>query len=811
MGWINFALFECSISSMSKRIIKYILIAFFTLISLAVIISYYFVKAAVPDYHGTKELSGLQKETEVIFDEHGIPHIFASNETDAYYSLGYVVASERLFQLELLRRLAGGRLAEILGKDLVQSDRFFRTIGLNRYAQWSAEVFEKEADEKLKKAVHAYIEGVNEFIRTGNSPIEFKIIGIEKEEFQLSDIYLIVGYMALGFAEGIKTDPLTEAMYLKTDSTKMADLAMQWPEEHRTIPVNKIERLLLSLSNTANQVMEKMPVSPWIGSNSWVISGKKTKNGKVLFCNDTHMGFSIPAVWYEAHLSYENTNLYGNYVAGLPFALVGHTEFCATGLTMFENDDLDFYYETIENDKVKFKGEWVDLLKREEKINVKNEDPILLTISETPHGPIVNGINPEFENFEQSVAMYWTFLQFPAKSLEATYQLNHAKSIEDARRGAALIHAPGLNVMYGDEIGNIAWWAAAKLVKRPAHVNSKLFLDGSSGLDEPIGFYYFKENPQSVNPKNGFVYSANNQPASFDSLLYPGYYVPVNRANRIHELLTKDEVFDFEKMKVMMLDNQSNEYVNLSKSLLSLLSENSKNECADILKLLSNWNGQHQIDQAEPIVFNHFIWNIMKLMMQDELGEELFEQFMNTHFMKVSTPILLENDASTWWDNIETNATETRTTIVNEAFILTDKELKDKLGSNLSKWKWGNIHQLTLNHPLGAVKPLNYLFNLGPYPISGGNEVLNNQGFYINSAIKYDVRFGPAMRRIIDFADLDNSISVLPGGQSGHIGSKFYGDQTKMYVNGTFRKQNFNAQKIRDSYKKVLKLKPITQ
>ena len=207
---------------------------------------------------------------------------------------------------------------------------------------WSAEIFEKEADETLKRTVHAYIDGVNDFIENGNTPIEFRLLGIEKESFQLSDIYLIVGYMALGFAEGIKTDPLTEAMFLKTDSSRMADLSMQWPQNHRTIPVNKMERLLLSLSQTTSDILDNMPVAPWIGSNSWVISGKKTKNGRVLLSNDTHMGFSIPAVWYEAHLSYENTNLYGNYIAGLPFALVGHTEFCATGLTMFENDVLDF-------------------------------------------------------------------------------------------------------------------------------------------------------------------------------------------------------------------------------------------------------------------------------------------------------------------------------------------------------------------------------------------------------------------------------------------------------------------------------------
>lgn len=793
---------------MLKRILKLAAISIFLLLTALIISIYYFIQSAVPDYKGKQQLAGLNAKVEVIFDKHGVPHIFAENEEDAYQSLGFIVASERFFQLTLIKRLASGRLSEILGEDLLESDIFFRTIGLNQYAAWSAEVFDKEAEPNLKKATYAYIKGINEFVKNGAKPFEFRVLGIEAEEFVLEDIFLVVGYMALGFAEGMKTDPLTELMRLKTDSNMMADLALSWPKDFQTIPIDKAKTGITALQSHLNKVFEVMPVAPWIGSNAWVISGNKTASGEVLFCNDTHMGFSLPAVWYEAHLNYPGTNLYGNYIAGLPFALVGHTDFCATGLTMFENDDLDFYYEKIEGDRVRYRNEWVELKKREEIIKIKGKNDYVLEVKVTPRGPLMNAANREFEKFAAPISMYWTLFDFPAKSLEATYSLNHAKSLDDAKKGAAFIHAPGLNVMYGDRDGNIAWWASAKLVRRPEHVNSKYFLNGFSGLDEPLGYYDFDENPHSVNPESNFVYSANNQPESFDGKFYPGYYVPDNRARRIVDLLSNGEKFSMDDMNEMVMDTYSPESVTMLQLLLSELESESRKKHEDVINLLENWDGKYERTSSAPLLYNHWIWNTLKLSMSDELGDTLFYQFMNTHFMKTSVSKFLMNEDSNWWDDINTEVNESRKSVINASFNQAIHELEARLGKEPRNWQWGKVHKLELKHPLGAVKPLNLLFNLGPIEISGGNEVLNNQGFHLNSELNYKVVFGPAMRRIIDFSALEQTISVLPGGQSGHLGSRFYGDQFKMYVNGSFRLQEFSPENIRSSYSQKLVLYP---
>lgn len=793
---------------MFKKIIKVLLFTVFILLAISIVTAYYFIKKPVPSYSGKKQIEGLTNEVDVHFDDMGIPHIFAKSETDAYFALGYLIASERLFQLTLIKRLASGRLAEILGESLLESDIFFRTIGLNQYAEWSAETFEKEAESGLKASVTAYINGVNSFINTGPKPLEFNILGIPDEAFSLKDVYLVVGYMALGFAEGMKTDPLTEMMRIKTDSAKMADLYINWMPLDTLINKQKAISSLRLINQQIAGVFNTYPVSPWIGSNSWVISGKKTKSGSVLFCNDTHMGYGLPAVWYEAHLTYPGVNIYGNYVAGLPFALVGHSEFCATGLTMLENDDMDFYYEKIENDKVFYKGEWVKLKIHDEIIKIKGGGEKEIKIKTTPRGPLMNSANKDFEKWQQAVSMHWTLLEFPARSLQATYMLNHAKSMDEARKGAAYIHAPGLNVMYGDINGNIAWWASALLLKRPEHINSKYFLNGFSGDDEPLGYYEFAENPSQENPENGFVYSANNQPSLKNGYYYPGYYVPGNRAERIQDLLSKSSDLQTEGMKAMLMDDYSQEnYTNLQR-MLSCVGQKELKENQEIFDLLKNWDGSHSKEATAPVFYHHWIWHIFHKTMADELGDTLFNQYMNTHFMKISTRDFLQNEHSTWWDNTTTPEKENQNDIISASFQHAIADILSKYGNKKQNWQWGAIHRLALKHPLGQVKPLNLLFNAERKNIAGSNEVLNNQGFHLNNEIDYNVLFGPAMRRIIDFADLNHSESVLPGGQSGHVGSKFYANQINKFVNGEFRMQWFDEAEIKKQFKKKLLLQP---
>ena len=305
-----------------------------------------------PQYSGRLTLAGLQDKVEVIFDSYGIPHIYGQCETDVYFALGYVHAQERLFQMEMMRRVAAGRLAEILGEKLVKTDKFFRTLGMSQDADKNAAHFFKNPSKPWQKSVLAYLAGVNRFIDHGDMPLEFRILGIPKEKFTPRDIYLNGALMAFGFAAGFQMDPLVTKAYHKLGWNYIKDWVLDWPPGAQKIPVypTNYSASAETLAASINEIVVNLPVPDWIGSNGWVVSDKKTASGKVIFANDTHMMYAQPSVWYEAHLEYPGFSFYGNFAAGIPFALIGHTRFAAWGLTMFENDDVDFYRERLNPD-----------------------------------------------------------------------------------------------------------------------------------------------------------------------------------------------------------------------------------------------------------------------------------------------------------------------------------------------------------------------------------------------------------------------------------------------------------------------------
>ena len=791
--------------------IKKILILTLLIIVFSAAVTWFFLNSLKPVYSGKQAVKGLKETVKIYYDKYGIPHIYATGETDAYFALGYTVAQDRMFQLEMFRRLASGRLSEILGPSVLKSDKFFRTIGLNRHAEWSAKEFLNSAPPAVKSSTLAYIDGFNSYLENGPSPIEFTLLGIKKSPLTIKDIYLVTGFMAIGFAEGIKTDPLVEGLYRRVGGAYMSDLQLGWPLGSLRIPVGAPkEQDLVGFSKQVTELVDQFPVSAWMGSNCWVMAPAKTKNKQTLLCNDTHMGYMQPAIFYEAHLEYPGCRFYGNFIAGLPFALTGHNDFAATGLTMFENDDTDFFIEKTENDKVLYQNQWSQIKYVDELIVVKDSEQVNIRVAETPHGPLIQDVFEEFPLFKQAVSLSWTYLKFPSHVLEATYMFNHAHSMTEARTAAAMIEAPGLNIMYGDKDGHIAWWASAKLIKRPAGQFSKRFLDGISGKDEPLGYYDFKDNPQMEDPASGYLYSANNQPDSCGSGLYPGYYVPQDRALKIVEELGNASDWDSEKMKVLIVNAQSSIYPKTAKFLLDILTafdpEAGKTEYAN---RLSSWQGDHAVESVGPVIYYKWIYNILRLALLDEMGYVHFNSYMNSHLMKTSYPALLNFYGAKWWDDQSSlKKKENRTLIIAKAWKQMVDELVSQLGKDVSKWTWNRVHTIEHIHPIGRKKPFNLFFNVGPDPISGGNEVINNTGFRIDSTGEYKVFFGPSMRRIVDFSDPENSLSVLPTGQSGYFMAPHYKDQNDLYNRNYFRKQLMNKKDIIDESGPPLILEP---
>ncbi|OIV43349.1 penicillin acylase family protein [Flavobacterium johnsoniae] len=764
-----------------------------------------------PKYEGELQLKNLQKETTVYFDEFGVPHIYANSEKDAMTALGYVHAQERLWQMELLRRIAPGRLSEIFGSVALKNDKFFAGIGIEEASAKAIAKLDKNSPSY--QLTLAYLDGINQYLEEGTTPIEFTLVGVKKEKFTVKDVYNIFGYMSFSFAMAQKTDPLLTDIRNKYGSAYLKDLGIEG--EFNTTQIKSSKENIedyTTVSKSITALLDKSPIPPFIGSNSWVAGPHKTKSGKVIFANDPHIGFSQPATWYEAHLVTPEHELYGCYLAGTPFPLLAHNRDYAYGLTMFENDDIDFYQEKNKADnssEYQTPDGFAKYEIRKKTIKVKDTSDVVLTIKSTRHGPIMNDLLERLDR-KNPIAMSWIYTQQPIQILDAVYGLSHAKSKDDFKKSVQLVAAPGLNVMYGDAKGNVAWWATGKLYKHNQGVNTHLILDGSSGKDDIVEYLDFSKNPSAENPEWGYVYSANNQPEAIDGYLYPGYYLPEDRAKRISGLMDAKSDWDKEAISKMIYDNTSDVAVETVQNLISNIDLNSiSKEEKEAVTILKSWKGTTNLEDVAPTIYNKWVYLYLKNTFEDEMGEDNFNLFLGISVGKQVIANQIKNENSVWWDNIKTkNVKETRKDIVAKSFHETVTSLQKQLGNAVADWKWGEVHTVEHEHPLGKVAALRGLFNVGPFASPGSNEVINNLFFGLTNDGKYYVKGGPSTRRIVDFSDIENSWSILPTGQSGNPFSKHYSDQAEMYNAGKFRKMKLNKDEIiKTSTKLVLKPK----
>jgi len=772
---------------------------------LLLITGYFFINTLKPIYEGSLNLAGIQSETTVKFDDYGVPHIYAENEEDAMRSLGYVHAQDRLWQMELLRRIAPGRLSEMFGEKTVKNDLFFAGLGIEEYSKVTVENLNKN-DSSYKMAM-AYLEGINQFIEDGPTPIEFYILGLKKNKFDLIDTYNIFGYMAFSFAMAHKTDPVLSMIQSKLGDPYLNELGLEIPTN--TTHIKNFNQNTAEISVTINQVLKQSPVSSFIGSNSWIVAPEKSSTGKVLFSNDPHMGFSSPGVWYEAHIVTPNFESYGYYLGGVPFPLLSHNREFAYGLTMFENDDISFYQETnVEGDTSKylFKGEEKNYQTTEKIIKVKDAEDVTLTMKTSIHGPIMNELI-ETINSKNPIAMNWIYTKRKNQLLKALYNMSRANGIDDFKKYASLIHAPGLNIMYGDAKGNIAWWAVGQLYKFSENTNSKLILDGASGKHEIVEYLDFSQNPQAINPSWHYVYSANNQPDSIANILYPGYYLPEDRARRIVELLEPKNDWSKADFKEMLLDTKSP----IAEELIAIIAKNiegsltSENEI-EALKILKQWDGNYTKESVAATIYLKYTYQFFNNTFKDEIGDAIFKDFINAHIMERMLAEQHHKEESIWWDDITTSTKEDKKTILTRSFSEAITELEHQLGPNLNSWTWNRVHTLKHPHPLGTVAVLDALFkfNVGPFEVDGSKEVINNLQFDLDESGLYKTAAGPSTRRVVDFADIENSMSILPTGNSGNPFSPHYKDQAEMYVKGKYRKMKMNPDEIEQVSTKLI-------
>ncbi|WP_395057378.1 penicillin acylase family protein [Flavobacterium sp.] len=764
-----------------------------------------------PNYEGEISIKNISKETTVYFDDYGVPHIYAANQKDAMIVLGYVHAQDRLWQMELIRRIAPGKLSEIFGTRALKNDKFFIGLGIEENSEKA--IAELDKNGKPYKMAMAYLDGVNQYLENGKTPIEFTILGIKKEKFTLKDVYNTFGYMAFSFAMAQKTDPLLTDIKNQYGDEYLKDLGIDYSLNPTRLKISKEQtQQYAEISKSITALLENSPVPPFIGSNSWVLSPKKSKTGKVLFCNDPHIEYSQPGTWYEAHVTSPEYEMYGYYLAGTPFPLLGHNRDYAYGLTMFENDDADLFQE--ENNpknenQYKSANGFENYKIRTKTIKVKDSTSVILKIKETQHGPIINDLIADFKT-QKPVSFSWIYTQQPNQILDAVYSLSRAKNIAEFQKGVSYIVAPGLNIMYGDAKNNIAWFTSGKLYKLEKGVNANLILNGTNGIDDKKQFLDYSKNPSAINPSWNYVYSSNNMPEAIDGYNYPGYYLPEDRARRITNLLDNKSDWSKDDVSKMLTDNTSPVSVEIVNGMLPIIdNENLSNQEKIAINLLKNWKGTNNLTDVAPTIYTKLIYFYLKNTYQDEMGEISFKQFLKTHIMKQSIAFQTKNINSPWWDNIDTNnKKETRSEILNLSFKQAISSLNTQLGADVNSWTWNKVHKVEYKHPLGSVALFKPFFNVGKFEISGTNEVINNTMFDYSDEIEHIVKAGPSTRRIIDFSDVENSWSILPTGQSGNPMSAHYNDQAEMYLQGKFRKMKLNKEEIiKTSTKLVFKAK----
>ncbi|WP_166358278.1 penicillin acylase family protein [Pseudomonas akapageensis] len=773
----------------------------------------WYVQSKQPVRDGEVAVAHLQSPVSVRYDARGVPHIQAQNEADLYRALGYVHAQDRLFQMEVMRRLARGELAEVLGAKMVDTDRLFRSLRIREQAKVVVDRQDKQSP--AWKALQAYLEGVNAWQDSHPRPLEFDVLGIPSRPFSAEDTISVAGYMAYSFAAAFRTEPLLTYIrdQLGPEYLKVFDL--DWHPEgvlQKAPPLSANDwKSLNSLARLSDQAMVEAGLPQFEGSNAWAVAGSRTHSGKPLLAGDPHIRFAVPAVWYEAQLSAPGFELYGYHQALNPFASLGHNLDFGWSLTMFQNDDIDLIAEKVNPDnpeQVWYHGQWVDMTRSETQIAVKNAEPVTVTLRRTPHGPVVNDVlGPNAGT--TPIAMWWSFLETENPILDGFYQINRADSLEKMRSAAAKVQAPGLNLVWANAPGDIGWWAAAQLPIRPAGVNPAFILDGTTADADKLGFYPFSANPQEENPARGYVVSANFQPVSPTAMEIPGYYNLADRGQQLNKQLGDDSVkWDLQNSRQLQLGTTTAYGPRTLAPLLPVLREVvvEPGEKA-LLEQLAAWQGDYPLDSVSATLFNQLLYALSRSAMQDELGDALFDTLLSTRVIDAALPRLAADADSPWWDDHGSPSHGSRTDAVKHAWDSSIAHLRTTLGNNPADWQWGKAHTLTHNHPLGTQKPLDRLFNVGPFAAPGSHEVPNNLSAKIGPA-PWPVTYGPSTRRLIDFADPAHALTVNPVGQSGVRFDRHYADQAQEYIEGGYQQVLMEEKDVAGGTVSTLRLVP---
>ncbi len=790
-----------------KKITIIVLILVVAIVVVGMLALRYVSVRALPDYSGDVQLTGLRENVRIVRDNNASPHIYAQNEHDLYMATGYVMAQDRLWQMDLLRRVTMGRLSEIFGADMVKTDHLLRALRMTE----KSKMVLTQTENSIVQNLDAFAAGVNAYIKESGSklPPEFTILGYEPEEWKDFHTVNLIGYMAWDLSGSWQNEvmlhqlksKLTEEMWLEL----FPDMENQKTYVHTATTVSPTAFSLLG----GNSKLDELGIEITNGSNNWAVTAKKSTSGKALMANDMHLGFGAPGIWYQIHQMVEGkVNVTGVALPGAPFIINGHNDSIAWGMTNLYVDEMDFYVETVSNeqpDHYFYNGEWKPMRVELEKIPVKGGDTVQKTIRFTHHGPVIS----EFKSLESEVVtMRWTGNDY-SNELRCTYLLNHASNWNDFRAALTTMLAVSQNVVYADVKGNIGLQTAGGVPIRKQGLGIHL-VRGDTDEYEWNGILPFDSLPSTFNPEEGYVSSANNRTTGPDYPHYIGFWFDnSSRIDRIRQMINERKTLDVNDFMEMQNDQVSVFALKYLPKLIDIVSGEQDLSVAETFAFnsLKGWNGNMAASAVQPALFDLFYLNFMHNVMADELGEETYTAFAGG-LMRHVFDHLWQKPESAWFDNKQTEVKESFEMIVIQSFKSAVETLEARFGEDTSKWRWGNLHQLTLKHPLGKVEILDRLFgfNRGPHEVGGSFHTVNPMAYNFHKP--FDVVHGASQRHIFNLGNLKESYKVIPTGISGIPASDYYCNQLENFISGTYHPDLFYKEDIEQSKKYEMTLKP---
>jgi penicillin amidase len=784
-----------------------ILAALVVLLVLVVAGGWMYLRGSLPAIDGEVAVRDVIAPVEVLRDAEGVPHLFAANERDGWYAMGYVHAQDRLWQMEFQRRVVRGRLSEFLGERAFDTDRLMRTLGMAR----TAEAIVAKLDADTVANLEAYAAGVNAFLASDPVlPVEFQAFRLKPEPWKPADSVGWLLVMAWDLSANWRTELARLRFAAKLGRERAAEILPPYPGDPAW-PLPDFKALYAEVSATAGQLLAAFPLEEHaVGSNNWVVSGEKSATGKPLLANDPHLGLQTPALWYFAHVATPQGDVVGGTLPGVPFVVLGHNGEIAWSMTTTGGDTQDLYVERVAGGDASMYVTPSGNAKfdvREESIRVGNEER-KVTIRATRHGPVISDAVKAVRDAAPRghvLAIAWAALRDDNAVARAGFAMNRARTREAFMEALRDFHAPQQNVVFADRAGHIDFIAPARVpVRDPANeAMGRVPVPGWDAKYDWRGFIPFEDLPQLHDPAEGMIVTANHKVTSPDYKPFMSVdWFPPYRANRIRELLSAQPKHTMASFARMQADAESQ----LAKEMLpyALAAQPASQAGQRARDLLKGWNGAMDATARPPLVFAAWYRELARLVYADDLGE-LFTESWDIRATFMAKVLRNDDGMGAWCDDVRTPAKESCAELAGAAFDKAGADMEERYGKSDS-WRWGRAHWAASDHrPFGFVPVIGGLFNVTPETSGDGYTINVGHYFIRDEARPFANRHAPSMRALYDLADLDKSLFMHSTGQSGNFLSPWYANLAERWAKVEYIAIPTRREAIKAAHRLVLK------